>query len=66
MSTYATVGNVTPVTTDCCHDTVTAETTETDPAVRGCCGSAEATAAGRCCTPTDRAQAIDAGRGCCG
>ena len=38
----------------------------TPPAASGCCGSAEATAAGQCCTPPARQEAVDAGTECCG
>jgi hypothetical protein len=51
----------------CCTPTGTADAA--DAAVTGgpCCGSADAaTQAGACCDPAAKAEALDAGAGCCG
>lgn len=55
-----------PAAGGCCGS---APATTADPAAGTgtCCGSADAAAeAGACCAPAAKAEAIDAGAGCCG
>lgn len=53
-----------PAAGGCCGAAVTSA--DSTAGSGECCGSAEATAAGQCCTPAARQEAVDAGAGCCG
>ncbi|HEU5469480.1 MAG TPA: hypothetical protein VFV67_02415 [Actinophytocola sp.] len=56
-----------PAASGCCGSTPAPSTARGDVAVSTCCGSAESAAtAGVCCDPAAKAEAIDAGAGCCG
>jgi hypothetical protein len=75
MSTETTTGGFvgdpaeafTPPAASGCCGSIPTTTSGAVPAANTCCGSAEdAAAAGACCDPVAKAEAIGAGAGCCG